>query len=62
MVAERLSRAPREHNGDVWVVVSQATKDPILVKVQEEEQQNEELADFIKYLENKDFPNCEMRL
>ena len=61
VVADGLSRAPGETTGEVRVVGNQATKDPVLAKVQKEQQQDEELADLIKYLETKDLPNCEVR-
>ena len=35
--------------------------DPVLVKVQEEQHQDEELSDLIKYLEGKVLPDCPMR-
>ena len=61
-MADRLFRAPAEYTGSkVHVVVSQVTKDPVLAKIQKEQQQDTELADLIKYLENIALPNCEVR-
>ena len=55
-------RAPRESNaGEVQVVTSKATADPVLVRVQKEQQQDEQQADLIKYLMNKELPDCIVR-
>ena len=62
VVANGLSRAPRKSNaGEVQVATSEATADSVLVRIQKEQQQDEELADLLKYLMNKELPDCVVR-
>ena len=60
MMADGLSRVPGEPNTEVQVVASKTTVDPVLVKVQKEQWQDEELSDLIEYLEDKVLPDCPM--
>ena len=62
VVADSLSRAQEEPcTGEVRLVSSGNTEDPVLAKVQREQQQDEELADLIRYLESRILPDCPVR-
>ena len=45
----------------VWLAVEIATDDPVLAKVQREQQQDEELADLVRYLVSRVLPDCPVR-
>ena len=61
VVADGLSRAPPGDSGVFRVMVNQVTEDPVLAKVQKEQQEDEELGDLIEYLEAKVLPEGEVR-
>ena len=62
MVADCLSRTPVDITPDeVRRVTSEGYMDPVLAKIQKKQQQDEELADLIEYLECKSLPECAIR-
>ena len=61
VVVDSLSRAQGESCAGVCLVSSENTEDPVLAKVQREQQQDEELADLIRYLERRVLPDCQIR-
>ena len=58
MVADSLPRAQEKPCAGVQLVSSANTEDSVLAKVHREQQQDEELADLIRYLENRVLPDC----
>ena len=62
VVTDSLSRAQGEPcPGEVHLVSSRDTEDPVLAKVQHEQQQDEELADLVRYLVSRVLPDCPVR-
>ena len=62
VVGDSLSRAQGEPSArEVCLVTSGDTEDPVLTKVQREQQQDEELADLVRYLVSRVLPDCLVR-